>query len=182
MWMHFPGLGHLLVGKTKKGGVYFCLFLGSLLMPYVGVFMLIYVYYHSINDLLKKQRGGYYKGAVSLISILSVFFFLGIVVFFCLFFLVHFLLSNSLNNVAMNELDEIIDYVNTYYAENSQYPSDLEGFFGDSPIKKKYKTDPWGNEYLLSFGDCSVVIKSKGKDGVAGTKDDMIMKCNNENG
>ncbi|WP_025744103.1 type II secretion system protein GspG [Aquimarina pacifica] len=56
-----------------------------------------------------------------------------------------------------------------------KYPTKLEDIINNNPLRKDINLDAWGNEFYYKEieGGLSYELKSKGKDGVLNTEDDL---------
>ena len=99
-------------------------------------------------------------------------------------------LSRAQDQVADSQIRKFTEALELYRLSFRQYPSSSEGLQalvnprgGEEPFMKEIPKDPWGNDYsYVSPGQHnrnSFDLCSNGRDGVAGTSDDI---CNYSRG
>lgn len=108
--------------------------------------------------------------------------------------------ANSQEDACRLQMNTIEQAVKSYIMRTGQRPSSLQDLIqapsGMSPQKwkgpyldgGKVPTDPWGNQYQLSFGGApsnprttTVILKSFGADGVEGGGNDITNQANDPN-
>jgi len=69
----------------------------------------------------------------------------------------------------------VVEYLNKYKSHSKNFPADLEQMTGNSPERREWIKDGWGNPLLYSVTDSgnNFLLISKGKDGKENTKDDL---------
>jgi general secretion pathway protein G len=68
-----------------------------------------------------------------------------------------------------------VEYLNKYKSHSGSFPSDLEKMTGNSPARREWIKDGWGNPIIYSVTDNGndFLLQSKGKDGSLNTEDDL---------
>jgi general secretion pathway protein G len=68
-----------------------------------------------------------------------------------------------------------VEYLNKYKSHAGSFPSDLEKMTGNSPARREWIKDGWGNPLTYSVTDNgnNFLLQSKGKDGKENTEDDL---------
>jgi len=95
----------------------------------------------------------------------------------CLFkFLFIYLYPNPQKNNTINSFKEIKIILEKQKKDLGKYPIELKDVIGINPMRKEIDIDAWGNEFYYQQLDKGLryELKSKGKDGILNTKDDII--------
>lgn len=84
-------------------------------------------------------------------------------------------LDDAKVDTARIEIKQLASGMDHYYMRKSKYPDTATGLKAllDAKIISELKADPWGNEYVYTNQGGKPVIVSYGKDGEAGTADDI---------
>ena len=69
----------------------------------------------------------------------------------------------------------VVEYLNKYKSHSKSFPADLEQMTGNSPVRREWIKDGWGNPLIYSVTDNgnNFLLISKGKDGKENTSDDL---------
>ena len=69
----------------------------------------------------------------------------------------------------------VVEYLNKYKSHSNTFPADLEKMIGNSPVRREWIKDGWGNPLIYSVTDNGndFLLQSKGKDGKENTSDDL---------
>jgi hypothetical protein len=69
----------------------------------------------------------------------------------------------------------VVEYLNKYKSHSKSFPADLEQMTGNSPERREWIKDGWGNPLLYSVTDNgnNFLLISKGKDRKQNTEDDL---------
>jgi hypothetical protein len=79
------------------------------------------------------------------------------------------------------EATEIVRALGAFHDGQTRYPTELDAIIGGRPLRKGWNTDEWGRSYLYELGDDakSFRLVSPGRDGIAGTPDDLVFTPEN---
>jgi hypothetical protein len=68
-----------------------------------------------------------------------------------------------------------VEYLNKYKSHANNFPPDLEKMTGNSPVRREWIKDGWGNPlvYSVTENGNNFLLLSKGKDGKGNTEDDL---------
>jgi hypothetical protein len=69
----------------------------------------------------------------------------------------------------------VVEYLNKYKSHSNSFPTDLEKMTGNSPVRREWIKDGWGNPliYTVTENGNNFLLISKGKDGKENTGDDL---------
>ncbi|MFL5730168.1 MAG: hypothetical protein ACJ75J_11840 [Cytophagaceae bacterium] len=73
-----------------------------------------------------------------------------------------------------------VEYLNKYKSHSASFPADLEKMTGNSPVRREWIQDGWGNplSYTITENGNNFLLQSKGKDGNLNTEDDLKFNKN----
>lgn len=85
------------------------------------------------------------------------------------------LYPNPQKNNTINSFKEIKVILEKQKKDLGKYPVELKDIIGINPMRKGINIDAWGNEFYYQQLDNGLryELKSKGKDGILNTKDDI---------
>ncbi|HXA02589.1 MAG TPA: type II secretion system protein GspG, partial [Cytophagaceae bacterium] len=68
-----------------------------------------------------------------------------------------------------------VEYLNKYKSHSNSFPADLEKMTGNSPVRREWIKDGWGNPLIYSVTENgnNFLLISKGKDSKENTEDDL---------
>jgi hypothetical protein len=75
---------------------------------------------------------------------------------------------------------QVVEYLNKYKSHSNNFPADLEKMTGNSPLRREWINDGWGNPlvYSVTENGNNFLLQSKGKDGKENTADDLKFNKN----
>lgn len=176
----FPGLGHLSIKESKKGSLILLGCLICLIIPYLGWILGLLIYGWSIADISNRSiLDRNERRKTSLIIVIVIVILFGIIFGLFSYLAVHFLSASKNRNAQIyveKQINEIISETIGFEKLNNRFPRNLVDMIGNSPLKKKYLKDYWGNEYHYEIVSRDISVTSPGKDKIINTDDDIMVR------
>ena len=174
-----PGLGHYYYGYNRKAFILILIFiLGAYCIP-----LYLFLYPYALYDIWKISKNNprpTFKKAEA-IQIILIGLIVPMILGLCLAIGGPLFLSFYKNKISFpNKVDslgkEIVNSLERYYESYSRYPERLDIIIADNPLRKRWRSDPWGNPfyYKTSKSKNSYELLSYGLDGKLGTDDDVV--------
>jgi hypothetical protein len=151
---------------------------------FIGIFILIgfstfgrdgedNLFWGEVQDFLRRPS---LKKLFKLIFLNSLSLLLALLVILIPIILLLFFFKDDNNiNVTEQRSYESLEYLNKYKSHSGSFPSDLEKMTGNSPARREWIKDGWGNPMIYSVTDNGndFLLQSKGKDEKENTEDDL---------
>ena len=171
-----PGVGHLYLGELKKGLAVIAGIVLFSFVPFLGFLGCFGVYAWSVRDVVRITQTD--KASAIRIILIAVISYIALIAIVTASFinLLSMRLDLSGDENTQKRMDKLAEYTADYYEFRKEFPQNIDDVVGQSPIKREYSSDVWGNEFLLSESNNAICIQSKGKDSQLNTSDD-ISKC-----
>jgi hypothetical protein len=169
-----PGLGQIYLGKTLRGILMVVLAITPL-YPAILVWSVLDCL-HLINQGATPQFAR--RDAIGAIVLLGVVLPMAL---FASWYTAFRLLDWYQQNHArprrtVAEASEIVRALGAFHYDETRYPAELDAIIRGRPLRKGWNTDEWGRPYLYELEDDaqSFRLLSPGRDGIAGTQDDLV--------
>ncbi|GAA4276536.1 type II secretion system protein GspG [Aquimarina mytili] len=101
--------------------------------------------------------------------------FIGLVLTFILGVMLRVFYTHPNESKTTKKIVEVKKILEKQYKDLGKYPTKLKDIINNNPLRKNINLDAWGNEfYYKQIKDgLSYELKSKGKDGILNTEDDL---------
>lgn len=121
---------------------------------------------------LEKEQGLPKKTMISpTIQVLVI----GLILIFSFGIMLKFFYPSPNKSKTSQKIQEIKRILEKQKTDLEKYPIVLEDIIGNNPLRKNINLDAWGNEFYYKQleGGLNYELKSKGKDGILNTEDDL---------
>lgn len=171
-----PGLGQIYFGKTMRGIIMILMTLVPFLYPIALIWSII-----DAIHLSKKSTPPAFSKKEAIGILVTVFIVVPIIAFFTwmlLFSSLSFVSNRTIKpNNTKEEGTRIVLAIKKFQTSKEKLPGSIYDIIGNKPLNQTWLTDAWDEPYIYEVSEDGkkFLLKSKGRDKIVGTKDDIIL-------